>query len=291
MKVEVSKPDKVLFEDGGVTKADLARYYERVAEVMVPHLRDRPVAMHRFPDGIEAGGFFHKDVPEHFPDWVERVEVKKEDGSVTHAVVCDADTLVYLADQATITPHVWLSRADRLERPDRMVFDLDPSRNDFGAVRRAARELGALLDEVGLPRYAMATGPRGVHVWVPLRREHGFDEVRSFARELAETLEERFPDLVTTAQRKAKRGGRILVDVMRNAYAQTAVPPYAVRPRPGAPIATPLEWDELGDSKLRPDRWRVGNVFRRLARRAAPWAEIDSAAASLGPARRELDRL
>jgi bifunctional non-homologous end joining protein LigD len=290
-KVEISNPDKVLFPDAGVTKADLADYYERVADRMLPHLRGRPISMQRFPDGIERGGFFHKDVPDHFPEWIDRVRVRKRDGSLTQAIVCDRDTLRYLVDQATITPHVWLSRADEIDRPDRLVFDLDPSRKDFASVRRAARELGALLEELGLPRYAMTTGSRGIHLWVPIRREAGFDEVRRFARGVAAEAERRNPKLVTTAQRKAKRGDAILIDVMRNAYAQTAVPPYAARPKPGAPVAMPLEWEELRDSKLAPDRWTTRNAFRRLSRKGELWRGFARSAVGLSAPRKRLEEL
>lgn len=289
MKVEISKPDKILFPRPGITKADLAAYYERVAEYMLPHVAGRPISMERFPDGIEKGGFFHKDVPEHFPDWIERVEVGKKGGTVTHAITCNADTLVYLANQACITPHVWLSRADALEQPDRLVFDLDPSADDFAAVRSVARDLGDVLRELGLTPFAMTTGSRGLHVLVPLRPKDGFDEVRAFARDVARALCERRDD-VTMEARKAKRGGRILLDTMRNGYAQTAVPPYAVRARPQAPVAAPLDWDELSDSKLRPDRWTIKNIFRRLVRVGDPWSALDRHAARLGEPRKRLSR-
>jgi bifunctional non-homologous end joining protein LigD len=289
MKVEVSNPDKVLFPELGLTKADLASYYERVAEHMLPHVKDRPVSMQRFPDGIDGYGFFHKDVPDHFPRWIKRVRARKRGGTVTHALIQNTDALVFLADQACITPHVWLSRADRLERPDRLIFDLDPSGRNFAPVRELARRLGELMDELGLPRFAMTTGSRGVHVWVPLQRRASFDEVRDFARRVARLLERRHPELATTQQRKAKREGRILIDVMRNAYAQTAVPPYAVRPRAQAPVATPLEWDELSDSRLRPDRWTIRNLLRRVSRKGDPWREIGSHAAPLAAASRRVD--
>jgi bifunctional non-homologous end joining protein LigD len=291
VKVEVSRPEKLLFPNDGVTKADLAAYYERVAEHMLPHVKGRPISMQRFPDGIDGYGFFHKDVPNHFPSWIRRVEVPKRGGSVTHAVIWDADTLVYLADQACITPHVWLSRMDRVRQPDRIVIDLDPSVRDFAAVRRAARAAGALFEELGLAPFAMATGSRGLHVWAPLRRGEDFDEVREFARGAARLLAARHPDELTTEARKAKRGDRILLDVARNAYAQTAVPPYAVRPRPGAPVATPLEWKELSDSRLRPDRWTVKNLFRRLASKGDPWAGIGSHARGLAGPRKRLRAL
>jgi bifunctional non-homologous end joining protein LigD len=287
VKVQVSRPAKLLFPDDGVTKGDLATYYERVAGYMLPHVKGRPVSMQRFPDGIGGYGFYHKDVPDHFPSWIRRVRVRKRGGSLTHAVISDADTLVYLADQACITPHVWLSRMDRVRRPDRLVIDLDPSVDDFAAVRRAARAAGELLEELGLTPFAMATGSRGLHVWTPLRRAEDFDRVKAFARDAARLLAARYPDELTTEARKAKRGDRILLDVARNAYAQTAVPPYAVRARPGAPVATPLGWKELSDSRLRPDRFTVKNLFRRLASKGDPWAGMGAHARGLtGPRKR-----
>jgi bifunctional non-homologous end joining protein LigD len=290
--VEITHPDKLLFPDDGISKADLADYYERVSEWMLPHVRFRPVSMQRFPDGIGGKGFFHKDVPDYFPKWLRRVEVPKSNGSVTHVYVCDADALVYLVGQNTITPHVWLSRVDRLWQPDRMVIDLDPApESDFNAVRRAARATGELLRELGLTPFAQVTGSKGIHVWTPLRRRAGHDEVRAFAADIGRVLADRHTDELTTEFRKAKRGGRILVDTARNTYAQTAVPPYAVRPRPGAPVATPLEWDELSDSKLRPDRWTINNVLRRLGAKGDPWADISSYARGISRARRRLESL
>jgi bifunctional non-homologous end joining protein LigD len=290
--VKITHPEKVLFPDDGITKADLADYYVRVCEWMLPHVKNRPVSMQRFPDGIAGNGFFHKDVPDYFPAWIRRVEVPKAKGTVTHALICDADTLVYLANQNTITPHVWLSRADRVWQPDRMVIDLDPPPgSDFNAVRRAARHTGELLRELGFTPFAQVTGSKGIHVWTPLRRRARHDEVRALAGDIARVLAARHPDELTGEWRKEKRDGRILVDTARNTYAQTAVPPYAVRPRPGAPVATPLEWDELSDSRLRPDRWNLKNVFRRLSAKGDPWADIASYARGISRARRRLESL
>jgi bifunctional non-homologous end joining protein LigD len=291
MNVEITHPGKVLFPADGITKGDLASYYERVSEWMLPHVRARPVSMQRFPDGIAKKGFFHKDIPDYFPDWIRRAELAKAGGTITHVTIYDSDTLVYLVGQNTITPHVWLSRADRVRQPDRLVFDLDPPGGDFAAVRRAARRTGDLFRELGLAPFAQVTGSKGVHVWAPLRRGADFDEVRSFARDAADVLADRHPDELTIEVRKAKREGRILLDVARNAYAQTAVPPYAVRPRPGAPVATPLDWDELSDSRLRPDRWTVRTVLRRLRAKGDPWAEIQSHARGLSSPRRKLDAM
>jgi bifunctional non-homologous end joining protein LigD len=290
--VEITHPDKVLFPDDGITKADLASYYARVAEWMLPHLSGRPVSMQRFPDGIDGKGFFHKDIPDYFPPWIRRVEVPKAKGTVTHVIVCDAATLVYLVGQNTITPHVWISRADRLWQPDRMVIDLDPPPGgDFAAVRRAARNSGELLGELGFTPFAQVTGSKGIHVWTPLRRRASYDDVRALARDIGRVLAARHPDELTTEFRKAERGGRILVDTARNGYAQTAVPPYAVRPRPGAPVATPIDWDELSDSKLRPDRWTTRNVLRRLAAKGDPWEDVSSYARGISRARRQVDSM
>ncbi|MGH2822195.1 MAG: non-homologous end-joining DNA ligase, partial [Thermoleophilaceae bacterium] len=292
MRAKISSPDKLLFPADGITKAALASYYERVAEWMLPHVKERPLSLQHFPDGIEGAGFFHKNVPKHYPDWVHRVDVAKEGGRVVHAVASDADTLPYLVGQNMVTPHVWLARADRVHQPDRMVVDLDPPAGaDFPAVRRAARQAGELLREIGLEPFAQVTGSKGIHVWTPLRRRADFEEVKKFSNEFAGVLAARHPDELTTEFRKAKRAGRILVDVLRNRYAQTAVPPYAARPRPGAPVATPIEWDELSDSKLRPDRWTVKTVLRRLSAKGDPWAEIGSAATGLAEPRKRLEAM
>jgi len=292
VSVEITHPDKLLFPADGLSKGDIASYYEAVSEWMLPHVSNRPLSLMRYPDGIDSEGFFQKNTPKHYPDWVKRVEVEKRGGTVVHALACNADTLVYLVGQNTITPHVWLSRADRLRQPDRIVFDLDPAPGaDFAAVRRAARRTGDLLRDLGLEPFAQVTGSKGIHVWTPLRRRATFEDVKPFAQGVAEMLVSRDPDELTTEFRKSERGGRILVDVMRNAYAQTAVPPYAVRPLAGAPVATPIEWDELSDSRLRPDRWTVKTVMRRLHSKGDPWTDIASFARGLSRARKQLDGL
>ncbi|HUF89881.1 MAG TPA: non-homologous end-joining DNA ligase [Gemmatimonadota bacterium] len=289
--VEVSSLDKVLFPDVGVTKGDLIDHYRAVAARMLPFLRDRPVSMQRFPDGIDAGGFYQKEAPDYFPGWIRRVTVKKEGGTVEH-VVCDNEaTLVYLANQACITPHVWLSRADEIDRPDRLIFDLDPPDEEFELVRFAAREMRELLRELGLDPYVMATGGRGLHLVVPLDRSADFDTVRAFARDVTGTLAARHDDRLTIETRKNKRRGRLFLDYLRNAYAQTGVPPYAVRPRPGAPVAVPLDWDELPDPDLRGDAYHTRNVRTRLGRGDDPWKGMGRHARSLSTPRRKLDQM
>ncbi len=288
---EVSNLDKVLFPADDITKGDLIEHYVRVAERMLPHLKDRPIAMERYPDGIEGNRIFHKNVPDYFPDWIERVRIRKQRGSL-HQVVCtEAATLAYLANQACITPHAFLSRTDRIQNPDQLIVDLDPDRGGFEDARIAALELRDLLDELGLPGFAKTTGGKGIHVTVPLDRSMGFDEVRDVAGDLAEVLAHRDERRLTTEQRKDKRRGRLYLDIMRNAYAQTAVPPYAVRARAGAPVATTLDWSEVEDPKLVPSRFTLRTINRRLEKDPDPWSGFARRARSLTKARARLERL
>jgi bifunctional non-homologous end joining protein LigD len=282
--VRVTHPDKVLFPGDGITKADLIAYLVEVAPAMLPHIRDRPLSLHRFNDGIAGDGFFQKEIPRGAPEWVRRVRVPKQGGTVCHPLAQDAATLAWLGNQNCITPHVWTSRVDRLDRPDRLVFDLDPAGGDedFRLVRRTALELRDLLSELGVTAFAMTSGSRGVHVVVPLRRRYGFDQVEPAARAVAEELVARRPDDLTTAFRKQDRGGRLFVDVLRTRWAQTTVAPYAVRARPGAPVAAPLRWEELEDGGLpRSGALTLRDVPGRLARHGDPWRDIAKAAGIL----------
>ena len=290
-RVELTNPGKVLFPDDGITKADLVDYYVAVAPAMVPHTRGRPAMLHRFPDGIRRFGFYQKDVSGHFPDWVPRVEVAKKGGTVVHPCADDAASLAYLAGQGTVAFHVWTSRADRLDRPDQLIFDLDPSGGEWEAVVETAVVLRELLDDLGLAAYVKTTGSRGLHVVSPLRRDAGFDEVRAFARDVARVVVRLDPDRLTVEARKRDRGGRVYVDVLRNGYAQTAVAPYSVRALSGAPVAAPLDWAELDDPGFGPQRWTIADMAQRLAAGGDPWAGMSRHARSLGRPRRRLDRL
>ena len=288
-RVELSHPDKVLFPDAGVTKAELAGYYEAVAETMLPHLRGRPLSLQVFPGGIARPGHFMKNVPDFFPKWVDRVTVEKRGGTVTHVLAHKPDTLVLLANHNAITPHVWTSRADRLERPDRLIIDLDPSLEDqFPGVRAGARLLAEIFREAGLEPFLMATGSRGLHVVAPLRRELDFPQVLELSKALAQRAVDATPDALTTEFLKRERDERIFVDVLRNRWAQTAVAPYGVRARPGAPVAVPLRWEELDDDTVHAARWSLRDVPARLADAGDPWADISAAAASPRAALRKL---
>jgi bifunctional non-homologous end joining protein LigD len=294
--IPISSSDRVLIPGDGaagdLTKLGLAEHYAAVGDVMVPHIRGRPLALQGFPHGIGEGGFYMKETPRHFPDWIARARVpKREGGTVNHVVADDVATLVYLAGQNVITPHVWTSRADRLERPDRLIFDLDPSTDDFALVTATARALGDLLRELGLAPHAMTTGSRGLHVTVPLRRTADYPAVQAFARAVAATLAACDPDRLTTEFHVEKRGDRLYLDINRTRYGQHAVAPYAVRPIPGAPVATPLRWEELDDPALGPRSWNVETIGARLSDGGDPWSGIQAAAKAVGPAAAALERL
>lgn len=285
--IRLTHADRVVFPELGIAKAELVDYYRRVAPVMVPFLRGRPLMLQRLRGDLPSGQlFYQKEAPAYFPTWIRRVTVPKRGGTVTHAICDDAATLVYLANQGVITPHPWLSRADDLDRPDRLIFDLDPSVPDLDQVRFAARAMGDLLREVGFEPYLMATGSRGFHVVAAIRREHAFPVVNAIAAALAEALVRRAPDRLTTEFAKAERGDRVFIDYHRNTYAQTAVPSYAVRPRAGATVATPLAWDEL--ETARPDGWSLRAMLDRLERGTDPWAGFSRHPRSIEHARRWL---
>ena len=293
IRVELSNTGKVLFPDDGITKGDLIEYYRDTAGRMLPYFRDRPVTMMRYPDGITGPRIVQKNVPDYFPGWVTRTEVKKEGGTLRHVLADKPATFVYLANQACIELHVFLSRTDRLDHPDQLVVDLDPPGSvEFDRARRCALWLRSLLeDELGLTSYVKTTGGRGLHVHVPLDRREGFDDVRAFARDAGVVIAARHPDVITVEPRKDKRGDRVYADVMRDAYAQTVVAPYVVRGRPGALVATPLHWDEVEDPGLTPDRFSMRTIAARLDGTADPWAGMSRRRYGLAGPRRRLAQI
>jgi bifunctional non-homologous end joining protein LigD len=245
--------------------------------------------MLRFPGGIDGERFFQKQAPDYFPSFIARAELPKAKGTTNYAVVNNRNALAYIANHNCIEFHSLPVRANDLRHPDRIVFDLDPSVDDFDAVKQAARSLRGLLDELGLPNFVMTSGSRGLHIWVPLDRRTLTDDVLAFAGGVAELLVTQHPDELTTRFSKADRGDRIYLDVARNAPAQHAITPYSLRAKPGAPVATPFAWDELDDPDLHPQRWTMKSIRDRLGR--DPWEGMTRRARSLGPAARRLERL
>jgi len=290
-EVQITRPDKVLFPDDGIRKRDLVDYYRRIASRILPHLKARPLMLERYPDGIHKARIVQKAATSYYPGWIKTATMKKVGGTL-HQVVCeDEATLAYLSNQACITPHIWLSRIDRPEYPDQMIFDLDPSGDDFEPVRDTAHCLREKLEHMGLPAFVKSTGSRGLHVTVPIKPEADFDTVRSFARQLSEVVAREDTKHRTTEQRKSERRGRLFLDANRNAYAQTAVAPYAVRARSGAPVAVSISWRELDKDGFRPDSVTIRTIFDRLERVNDPWKDFWRSAASLKRARSRLEEL
>jgi len=284
----ITHPEKVLFPDDGITKGELASYYEAVAPVMLPHIRSRPITMERYPNGIRAEGFMQKDVSKGFPDWLERVEVPKKNGTVHHPIITSMRSLLWLANQNCITPHVWTSRAPRLMNPDICVFDLDPSIDDSGMLRAASLGLRSLLDELGLPSWVKTSGSKGFHIAVPLDGKSTFGEVYRFAHVVAMVLIKRDPENLTLEFSKADRGRRILVDTGRNGYSATFAANYAVRAKPGAPVSAPCTWEEIERGEVGPQSFTLRNMSERLAAVGDLWSGLLKRKRSL---RRPIEKL
>ena len=281
----ITHPEKVLFPDDGITKGELAAYYEAIAPVMVPHIRNRPVTMERYPAGIDKKGFWQKSVTKGFPDWLERVDVPKKDGVVHHPLVTDTQSLLWVTNQNTITQHVWVSRVPKLYYPDVCVFDLDPSRDDEPDVLRAAAlALRDLLDELGLPSWVKTSGSKGFHIVVSLDGSARTGEVARFAGAVGKLLVARDPDHLTQEFSKADRGGRILVDTGRNGYSATFAAAYTVRAKPGAPVSAPCTWDEVESGAVGPRTFTLRTMGERIKKVGDVWQNIQKRKRSLADA-------
>ena len=270
----ITHPEKVLFPADGITKGELASYYEAIAPLMVPHISGRPITMERYHRGIGEPGFFQKDVSKGFPDWLARVEVPKKGGTVHHPLVSDARSLVWLANQNCITPHVWISRVPDLYRPDLCVFDLDPAEDRPDDLREAAIALRNFLQDLGLNSWIKTSGSKGFHVVVPLDRQCAYSEVASFAHRVGRVLVSRHPNQLTLEFAKADRSGRILMDTGRNEYSATFAAVYAVRPRQGAPISAPCTWHEVESGAVGPQTITLRDIQKRISDVGELWAEM-----------------
>lgn len=272
--IQLSNLDKPFFDDD-LTKGDLIDYYEKVANIMLSHIKDRPMMMHRFPDGITGSSFYQKNAPDYFPKWIKQKKVPLKEDGYTNFVVCqNKATLVYLANQAMITPHIWLSKIDKLKYPDKLVFDLDPSVENFKQLYKIAKALKKLLENLDLTPYVMTTGSHGLHVVVPLDRSVDFKTSRKFAEKCANQIIKLYPEDATLELRKEKRGKKIFIDTLRNQFGATSVAPYGVRARKNAPVATPLKWEELDDPRLTPQTYNIKNIFTRIKKINDPWKNI-----------------
>jgi bifunctional non-homologous end joining protein LigD len=288
-EIELTNLEKVLFPDG-TTKSELIRYYLKIAPVMLPHLRGRPLSFQRFPDGIETEGFYQKQVPKSYPRWIERIPLGQKE-IVDYASADSSADLVYFAQQAVVVIHTSLARADKAHHPDLMVFDLDPQTSSFEPVREVAFGFRKLLNDLGLDSFVKVTGGRGLHVTVPLDRSADFDTVHDFALKVATRYQSSHPEDTTIEMSKAKRGSRVFIDVNRNHFSQTAVAPYSVRARKTASVAAPITWDELKNPGLKPDAYTIENIFDLLEHRSDPWKGIYQKGQSLKGAAERLANL
>ncbi len=267
--VTVTHPDKVLWPDDGITKLDLARYYQRMAPVMLRYVRDRPLTLRPFPDGVASPAFYLKDKPRGAPGWIQTFADRAgSTGEMVHFVVAtDARVLIWAAQFNSVEIHPWLSRVQQPDRPDWAVVDLDPFEGtSWERVSKAAFLVRDALDALGLRSFPKLTGQTGVHVLVPLEPRSTFAQVREVFEVLAGDLSAAHPELLTTDYQVKGRGGRILIDYAQNARAKTTVAPYSVRPKPGAPVAAPVTWEEMADPSLAPNAWTMGTILERLER-------------------------
>ena len=279
-----------MFPETGITKGDVVGYYKDIAEVAVPELRGRALSIERFTKGIDAGGFFQKHWQKHYPAWIRSAELGAK--TVVRYPICDTPAgLVYFANQGGIALHVITSRKQTLHHPDLIVFDLDPPEDGFELVRRTARILHDVLDELALPAFVKTTGSKGLHVVAPLDDRATFEEVHTLCGGLARALVGRHPDLITTEFYKKDRKGRLFFDTGRNALGSTFVAAYSVRGRPGAPVSMPIEWSDVDDAKLRSDGFTIKNVRERLAKRGDAWRDLRKAPGSIAKAAKALAKL
>jgi bifunctional non-homologous end joining protein LigD len=261
-----------MFPEAGHTKGDVLGFYERISPYLLPHLRDRPITLERLPDGLKDGAprFWQKNTPTYYPDWIPRIPLRTGQGKpVAYCLVNNVESLLYLVNQGTITFHPFLSRVQSLDRPDYVLFDLDPGGARFADVVKIANTLGDLLDERKIESFPKTSGKSGLHVLIPWRERGGYDEARAWAMRVAEELVASLPDLATVQRHKAEREGRVYVDVIQNARGHHAVPPYVLRATPQATVSTPLDWKEV-NAKLNPKRFTLATFARRLKRKTDP---------------------
>ena len=290
-RVQLTNPDRVLFPEDGITKSELFAYYDRVAPALVPHLRNRPFTMKRYREGIAGEGFFQKQAPKGMPPWIRTRQFRtypRDGGSrlVDFPLVNSRDALLWMVQMHCIDMNAWYSRVDRPDRPDFVLFDLDPPDGGFALAVRVAHLVRNALEELELRSYVKTSGADGIHVLLPIVRRSTFDETYEFAERVARSLEQRHPGLVTTEWLKRKRTG-VLVDHRQNGWGKTIASVYSVRPRPGAPVSTPLRWQELTED-VTPRQFGMREVLARIERLGDLFEPVLRGGQALGPALRSV---
>lgn len=277
----ITHPDKVLFPDDGITKGELAAYYDAIAPVMLPHIKNRPITMERFPSGLGAQGFLQKNVVKGFPAWLKRIEAPKKGGVVHYPAANDRRSLEWIVNQNTIALHVWTSRAPKLDRPDVCVFDLDPSRDDPDDLREATLHVRDVLDELGHASVVKTSGSKGFHIAVRLGSRATFRDAHALTGEAARMLLERYPKQFTHEFSKADRKGRIYLDTGRNQPGATFVAVYSVRAKPGAPVSAPCTWEEIESGRVGPQSFTLKAMAARIEQVGDLWAPLNKPAKSV----------
>lgn len=281
-RITLGNRNKIWFPRSKITKGQIIDYYHTMGPIIMSHIKNHIIMLQRLPDGIKGESFYQKNAAPYFPSWIKTIPLKKENGqNVDYIIAKNLATLLYLTNHGTLTFHSWQSRADKLDYPDRMIFDLDPSIEDFTSVRKAALLIKDIFDDLKIPSFAMTTGSRGIHIYTPLKRVHTFDQIADFSLLIAQKLLAENPKMFTLEIRKNKRAGKIFIDTLRNRYGATSVVPYSVRPREKAPVAAPLWWPEVKDSRLTSQKFTIKNIIERIKSEGDPWHEVDTYALSL----------
>jgi bifunctional non-homologous end joining protein LigD len=292
-EVKLSSADRVLFPEDGITKGDLFDYYGRIAPAILPHLKDRPFTLKRYPHGIYAESYFQKQAPKGLPDWIPTRQFTthpREGGArqVDFVLVNSREAILWMVQMNCVDMNAWYSRVDKPARPDYVVFDLDPADDGFANAITVAHKVRDALERLDLSSYVKTSGASGIHVLVPITRRSGFDETYEFAERVSRRVEAENPGLATTEWLKKKRPeGSVLVDHRQNGHGKTIASVYSIRPRPGAPVSTPLEWDELTDD-VRPQQFGMSEALERVERRGDLYEPVLRGGQALGPVLRSL---
>ena len=274
-RVDLTNLDKVFWPADGFTKGDLIEYYEGVAPWLLPYLRDRPVVLTRYPDGIEGKSFFQKDAPVYAPDWLrlETMWSEQAEREIRYFVLDDLPSLVYVINLGTIPLHVWSSRIGVLERPDWCILDLDPKGAPLKHVVEIARHIHRLCRDVGLPTYVKTSGSTGLHVLIPLGARYTYEQSRTLAELLARFTAKSLPEIATIVRAVGEREGKVYLDYLQNGHGRLLVGPFSARPLPGAPVSMPLEWSQV-TARLKLERFNIRTARRRLAKHGDPLAPV-----------------
>ncbi len=283
-KIEITNAKKEIF--ARIRKEDFVEYYKKVAKLMLPHVKDRPISMFRMPHGMREEGFFQKHIPPYFPEWIKRADVKRKGKEITYVMANDEESIVYLATQMVI-PHIWPSRVDKLDYPDKMIFDLDPSVNDIEMTQTVALNIKKFFDAIKMPSFIMTSGNKGYHIVVPLDKTTKQEDVKEFAAKIAQVLCDHYPETMTNEMRIEKREGRVMIDIFRNSPTHTAVAPYSVRASLRGGIAMPIAWDEV--KKINPHFFNLDNYEERI-KKGDIWKDIYKDGISIAKIKEQLKK-